>query len=820
MKNKPVSNWNLTGRVYFFPMINTEYLQSKADLHVHSKYSDRPSEWFLRRIGSPESFVDPQALYRTCRERGMDYVTITDHNSIRGALEIAHLPGTFLSSELTTYFPENSCKVHCLVWGITEKTFRELDELRPSIYDLHRYLNEHHIVHAIAHPLFAVNDRLTLEQFEKLILMFNRFEGLNGSRHPRAGMLARSVFEHLTPELMEQLADRHGIAPTGPEPWKKQITGGSDDHSGLYTAEAHTVTPYAATVFDFLQHLQEGRHAHGGRAGTSVRLAHSLYGIAFSYYENRFLKNSTGKDSLVGTMLKRLVEEPKAAETGFRATFAQPIRKFVFEHKKKQLNDIEKMLFEEIAAIRSRSLDELPEEGELSAHEDDRKFKAACRIGQQLTFTFIQRFIEQIRRGGFIESIQSFASLGPVALGLAPYLTAFSVQHKDEPLIREVAARFPGTDKLMNRSAKRAWFTDTFTDMNGVVNTIRTLASLAHKEGKAITVITCLPEKPQTDFPVKNFQPVGTFLLPEYQQQELVYPPVLEIINWLEVEMIDEVIISTPGPMGLAALAAARLLKLNVRGIYHTDFPQYVRHLADDEQLEDLTWRYMGWFYEHMDQIAVPSQIYLEQLVWRGFDRKKLYVMPRGVDLERFAPEKRDLTFWHQFNLNGEFKFFYAGRISKEKNLVNLLDAFRSLTGDGTFDAKLVLAGDGPDLLELKQEYCHENILFTGRLDGEELSRAYASADFFVFPSLTDTFGNAVLEAHACGLPAIVSEEGGPCEIVRSHQSGLVVNARSSAALAEALVSVRRDGPLRDKLRKGALERARASRWESVLAQL
>ncbi|MFA7368945.1 MAG: PHP domain-containing protein, partial [Kiritimatiellales bacterium] len=115
-------------------MTYSKSIHSSADLHVHSKYSDRPSEWFLRRIGSPESFVDPQALYRTCRERGMDYVTITDHNKISGALEIAHLPGTFLSSELTTYFTENNSKVHCLVWGITEKTFRDLDELRPNIY--------------------------------------------------------------------------------------------------------------------------------------------------------------------------------------------------------------------------------------------------------------------------------------------------------------------------------------------------------------------------------------------------------------------------------------------------------------------------------------------------------------------------------------------------------------------------------------------------------------------------------------------------------------------------------------------------------------
>lgn len=80
---------------------------SKADLHIHSKHSNRPSEWFLRKIGAPESFVEPRALYDNCRQRGMDFVTISDHNTINGALEIADLPYTFISCEVTTYFPED-----------------------------------------------------------------------------------------------------------------------------------------------------------------------------------------------------------------------------------------------------------------------------------------------------------------------------------------------------------------------------------------------------------------------------------------------------------------------------------------------------------------------------------------------------------------------------------------------------------------------------------------------------------------------------------------------------------------------------------------
>jgi predicted metal-dependent phosphoesterase TrpH len=130
---------------------------SKADLHVHSKHSDRPSEWFLRRIGAPESYADPLEIYRRAQHRGMDFVTISDHNCIRGALEIAHLNGTFLSSEVTTYFPEDGCKVHVLVLGIDESQFRTIQELRANVYDLHRFLIEEDVIASVSHPLYRVN---------------------------------------------------------------------------------------------------------------------------------------------------------------------------------------------------------------------------------------------------------------------------------------------------------------------------------------------------------------------------------------------------------------------------------------------------------------------------------------------------------------------------------------------------------------------------------------------------------------------------------------------------------------------------------------
>jgi hypothetical protein len=221
---------------------------SRCDLHVHSKYSDRPSEWFLRRVGAPESFVDPREVYRNARQKGMDFVTISDHNCIKGALEIAHLPGVFLSNEVTTYFPENGAKVHILVTGIDEEQFRMIQELRADIYRLQEYLMGEDIICSVAHVLFRVNGRLTIDQFERLLLLFPRFELINGSRDRRAADLLGAILGSLTPEMIAEMADRQGIEPYGPHPWKKSLTAGSDDHSGAYPAGAFTKTPLASNV--------------------------------------------------------------------------------------------------------------------------------------------------------------------------------------------------------------------------------------------------------------------------------------------------------------------------------------------------------------------------------------------------------------------------------------------------------------------------------------------------------------------------------------------------------------------------------------------
>ncbi len=741
----------------------------------------------------------------------MDFVTISDHNNIAGALEIAHLPGVFLSNEITTYFPEDGCKIHCLAIGITEEQFRAIQEVRANIYELQRYLVENDILHSITHPLFRVNGRLTIEHFEKLILLFERFEAINGSRDGRAAGLARVVLENLTPAMIEAMADRHGLEPTIPNPWIKRFTGGSDDHSGVYVASAYTVTPPAGTVQDFLALMRKGEHDAGGSSGGSLKLGHSLYHIAYGYYHDRFLREGNGRPSVIGELLGRLLTQSERKRGRLSYLVPSFAVNFFMRRKLRRLSPAERMIVEEFAMLRHREEHHAPG----TPADERRTFQTAARIAHMLGYSFLRKFEKHVQEGRLIDSLQSIASLAAVTLGITPYLAAFSAQHKDEPLLRAVTSHFPVARRFGQREDRRAWLTDTLADLNDVARTVQGLGAVARRQGKPLTVVTCLDRPLECELQMANFPPVGMFRLPEYEVQKLSFPPFLDIIEYLERNHFSELIISTPGPVGLTGLAAAWLLGIRTTGIYHTDFPLLVRHMTQDHAMEQLAWRYVVWFYSRMDAIIVPSQCYARQLQQHGFDPARMHVVGHGVDLDRFRPNLRRPGFWGRYGLKSGFTFLYVGRISRDKNLEVLAESFVRLA-ERRHDVDLALVGEGPLLAELRAKYRHPRMAFTGYLQGELLSRAYASADVFVFPSRTETFGDAVLEAQASGLPAIVSDTGGPREIVERHGSGLVVDMGAPAALADAMERLIGDADLRAQMRQAALRSAAENAWEDI----
>jgi glycosyltransferase involved in cell wall biosynthesis len=421
-----------------------------------------------------------------------------------------------------------------------------------------------------------------------------------------------------------------------------------------------------------------------------------------------------------------------------------------------------------------------------------RSFRLASKVMNDVGFRIVTRFIGKAEKGDFLGGLEPLAGVLPLGLATAPYLYSFHALRSDRRMWGEVAERFLGERPKNLQNHRKAWFTDTLEDVNGVARTIRTMAKAGRESEADITILTSRPGfSPEPG--VMNFQPVGVFTIPEYDLQKLSFPPILDVIDHIAQRGYTELILSTPGPMGLAGLMAANVLGLRTSAIYHTDFPQYARFLSDDDPLvEGIAWNYMHWFYSQMDRVYVNSQSYLDRWVERGLSREKLAILPRGLETDLFSTKHRKEDFWSRRGAAGKVAL-YVGRISKEKELDFLARVAVKIPKSA--GVTFAFVGEGPFLEELKRKVPQG--IFTGVLHGEELGQAYASADLFVFPSTTDTYGNVVVEAMASGLPVVVSNQGGPAELLRDPKDGEWVVAGDLANWVAAIqrLAAQENGP-------------------------
>jgi len=784
---------------------------SKCDLHIHSRYSARSEEWLFRRLDFPDSYTDPRELYGELLKLGMDYVTITDHDTIEGCLQISNLPHTFVSEQVTTYFPQDQCKIHVLVWGISEAQHRDIERARDNIFELQRYLHTSQIAHAVAHPFYSINGKLEASHLERLILLFKHFEGINGLRDALLSELAQRLFGSLTSEKIDKLAEKHNLAPTHAEPWKKILIGGSDDHGGMFIASAFTETPPADSVQQFLEHVRAGNCSAHGQGGTPLALSHGFYNTVACFIQDHFHEKLGPSGALLEQMFSRFMEgrDPTEFTLAEKASLAgQAVMSGkIFE----LLKPANVSLWKELSGYFARPevKAKLAERLDSVSEPERRTFLMANMVAEQLTFRFFQKFVQQISSGNMVESMQALSAIAPILVILAPYIYGFHSQAPSRKWLRQIFKELTGQIPVALQNRKRAWFTDTLDDVNGVATTIRKMTAAGVAAGKELTVVVSRNELQTDDVPIKNFKPIGEFELPEYELQKLSFPPVLQILDYIQREKFTEIIISTPGPIGLTGLLAAKLLNLQTSGIYHTDFPQYIRILTEDSFLESVAWRYMHWFYGQLDTVFVNSEEYRQSWIKRGFDPTKLKIFPRGLDTELFHPARRDPAFFEKFGAqNGEVRLLYVGRVSREKDLDLLATAYRRLREEG-LPIQLFVVGHGPYSEEFSRSL--PEAFFTGYLTGKDLAAAYASADIFVFPSTTDTFGNVIIEAQASGVPVVVSDSGGPKELVTENETGLITKSHDVDDFVRAIRTLVVDRSLRERMgsraRKSVIDR-------------
>ena len=382
---------------------------------------------------------------------------------------------------------------------------------------------------------------------------------------------------------------------------------------------------------------------------------------------------------------------------------------------------------------------------------------------------------------------------------------------------RATAGGGPGTRRAPVRVAV---FTDNdFTKVNGVTTTLSALLRHA-PPGVEPCVYTHSDEAVErTGYVAMPAPGVG---LPFYREMRVYLPRLRALGARVRADGAQLIHLTTPGPVGLAALHVAATLGLPLIGSFHTDLGRYVGILSGSARLEQWLGLYMRWLYGRCERIFVPSSATRAMLAEDGIEPSRIALWVRGVDAETFSPRRRSTALRREWQVGAgapgaPLALLYAGRVSEEKGLALLPEVAARLRRAGVAH-RWIVVGDGGWRPELERRL--PDATFTGTLAHRDVARSMASADVFVFPSCTDTAGNVVLEAQACGLPVVVSDQGGPRENMQPGVTGRVCRGGDAGDVAHALVDLA-SGPARRSAMSAAARRyASSRRWERAFAPL
>lgn len=357
-----------------------------------------------------------------------------------------------------------------------------------------------------------------------------------------------------------------------------------------------------------------------------------------------------------------------------------------------------------------------------------------------------------------------------------------------------------------------AIFSEVYWPMvSGVGVTLRRLVDALTAKGHAVRVYTAsYPLPPSGDRPeVHRSTSLPFFLYPDVQWAFPRHRALVEDVASFRPHVIH---VATEFALGVAGIRVARELGVPVIASAHTDYEQYALRYHLGWTLRP-GWHYLRWFYGQAERVLCPSRVYQGHLNSRGVGHTGIWT--RGVDTEAFHPRHRDPAYRASLGCGpDDLIVTYVGRLAREKNLDLLLEAWQGVSARYP-GARLALVGRGPLEAEIRRSAL-PGVHVAGLLTGRDLSAAYASADIFAFPSVTETFGNVLLEAMAAGLPSVVAAGGGVLEFAEHGENAWLVAPESADAICTGLERLLSDAALRRRLRAGALATAAARRWDAI----
>jgi glycosyltransferase involved in cell wall biosynthesis/predicted metal-dependent phosphoesterase TrpH len=734
-------------------------MTSRVDLHCHSTASQFSRLGVQRSLGLPECATPPGEVYELAKRRGMDFVTITDHDTIDGCLELTDRPDCFVSEELTARFAGEPQAVHVLCYGITPGDHEWLQANAGDLEACAAYLDENEIASALAHPFYNVAAPLGRRHRRRLAELFPIWEVRNGSR--AAELNAPAVV----------YVETHG--GTG--------VGGSDDHAGVDIGRTFTETPAASTPEELLRHLRAGRAEARGEQGSAAKWAHAAIALATRALalDGAAADEGAPDPGAVLKIAQRVVGQGSVREGAVAADIGPDDARMLLDSWLRSMG----------IELRGR---------ELIDHLQAEEFSHA----------------DLYRRARRVHDRRLRDAVGDGAAAIAVGDPAAAVGGLFEALLPAVpyapSTVFLGAEKakLAGHSGERprvALIADGIGTMHGVTHTIEQIRERG-VPGFEVEVVG-------TDPGVDRRLPAATSLeVPFYAGLRLGVPGLPDLAETLAEGRYDLVHVTAPGPAGVAATLLSRIAATPLLASYHTELADYAGLRSGDGGLEAIARTALGAFYTAPGLVLSPSPAADGSLLRLGAERGRIGRWERGVDVSRFSPERADRTAFP-----GVTKVLYAGRLTREKGVELLAESFLRAH---RFEPRLhlLLAGGGPEEDELRSKL-GEHATFLGWLEGEELARAYASADLFLFCSRTDTYGQVVLEAGASGLPVVAVAEGGPAALVEDRRTGLLCPPDPDR-LAGAILQLATSPALRRRMGSAAIGAARTRSWELALEQL
>ena len=370
---------------------------------------------------------------------------------------------------------------------------------------------------------------------------------------------------------------------------------------------------------------------------------------------------------------------------------------------------------------------------------------------------------------------------------------------------------------MAERKLRIAVVTETYPpEINGVAMTIsRMVEGLRQKHVVELVRPRQNPQDSAKQGPTFQEVLVRGFPIPRYQGLQLGLPAKQRLIKLWTAKRPDVVHLVTEGPLGSSALSAARKLGIPVSSDFHTNFHSYSQHYGFG-WLQKTVAAYLRKLHNRTDTTLVPTNELRDTLEQEGY--QNLQVVARGVETALFHPGKRSRKLRAQWGLfaDDDLAVIYVGRISAEKNLPLVLRTFEAMQAVNP-KLKLVMVGDGPVRAELQRK--NSEYIFAGMRTGEDLAAHYASGDIFLFPSMTETYGNVTVEAMASGLAVVAYRYAAAAEHIVHGENGLHAEYGNAEEFIKAACGLAADGPRIEQMRRQAHQTMLKLDWQNIVKE-